>query len=135
MPPDHCGVEMIMPADIRQDERFNQLLTVTGESHLRFYCALPVIADDGKHWGLCSVRHVMDFEPRQLAFEQTEPLRRLSRQVLSRLEARRSIARRSRNPIRRVARLLPKKLVPKNFSPTFCLRRYSMSSRRAAKCS
>jgi hypothetical protein len=44
------------------------------------------------------------------------------------------MARRSRNPTGRVARSLPKKLVPKNFSPTFCLRRYSMSSRRPAKC-
>ena len=33
----------------------------------------------------------MDFEPRQLTFEQTESLRRLSRQVMTQLEMRRQL--------------------------------------------
>ena len=33
----------------------------------------------------------MDFEPRQLSFEQIESMRRLSRQVLAQLELRRKL--------------------------------------------
>jgi len=83
-----CGTELIMVSDLREDERFNRLPTVTGEPYMRFYCGMPLITDDGYALGtLC----VMDFEPRQLAFEQTDALRRLSRQVLSQLEARRKL--------------------------------------------
>ena len=49
---------------------------------------MPIITDEGYALGtLC----VMDFEPRQLTFEQTEGLRRLSRQVLTLLELRRRL--------------------------------------------
>ena len=54
----------------------------------RFYCGMPLITDEGYALGtLC----VMDFEPRQLSFEQTEALRRLSHQVLAQLELRRKL--------------------------------------------
>jgi class 3 adenylate cyclase len=49
---------------------------------------MPLITDEGYALGtLC----VMDFEPRQLSFEQMESLRRLSRQVLTQLELRRRL--------------------------------------------
>jgi hypothetical protein len=49
---------------------------------------MPLITDAGYALGtLC----VMDFEPRQLGFEQIESMRRLSRQVLAQLELRRKL--------------------------------------------
>jgi adenylate cyclase len=49
---------------------------------------VPLITDEGYALGaLC----VLDFEPRRLTFEQTEALRRLSRQVLALLELRRRL--------------------------------------------
>lgn len=75
-----CGTEMVIAPDLREDLRFNQIPFVTGEPYFRFYCGLPLVTDEGYALGtLC----VMDFEPRQLTFEQTEALRRLSHQVMT----------------------------------------------------
>lgn len=83
-----CGSEMVIAPDLRNDSRFNQIPTVTGEPHFKFYCGMPLVTDEGHALGtLC----VMDFEPRQLTFEQTQALRRLSRQVLSQLELHRKL--------------------------------------------
>ena len=83
-----CGADLVVVPDLSQDDRFNQFPYVTGEPHMRFYCGMPLISGEGFALGtLC----VMDFEPRQLAFEQTESLRRLSRQVLTQLELRRNL--------------------------------------------
>ena len=83
-----CGSEMVMAPDLRQDPRFNQIPFVTGEPHFKFYCGIPLVTDEGYALGtLC----VIDFEPRQLVFEQTESLRRLSRQVMTQLELRRKL--------------------------------------------
>ena len=46
------------------------------------------ITDEGYALGILSV---LDFEPRQLAFEEIESLRRLSHQVLTLLELRRRL--------------------------------------------
>jgi adenylate cyclase len=49
---------------------------------------MPLITNEGYALGtLC----VMDFEVRHLSFEQTETIRRLSRQVMSQLELRRKL--------------------------------------------
>jgi adenylate cyclase len=81
-----CGVEMFVVPDMTQDSRFDRIAVVVDEPHCRFYCGVPLITDEGYALGaLC----VLDFEPRQLTFEQTEALRRLSRQVLALLELRR----------------------------------------------
>jgi adenylate cyclase len=83
-----CGTEMIVAPDLRRDERFNQIPFVTGEPYLKFYCGMPLITGEGYALGtLC----VMDFEPRELSFEQTESMRRLSHQVLTQLELRRRL--------------------------------------------
>jgi adenylate cyclase len=83
-----CGTVMVVAPDLREDSRFNQIPFVTGEPHFQFYCGIPLVTEAGYALGtLC----VIDFEPRQLTFEQTESLRRLSRQVMTQLELRRQL--------------------------------------------
>ncbi len=83
-----CGSDMVMAPDLRLDERFNQIPFVAGEPHFKFYCGIPLINGEGYALGtIC----VMDFEPRQLTFEQIASLRSLSRQVMSQLELRRKL--------------------------------------------
>jgi adenylate cyclase len=83
-----CGADVLAVPDMTQDPRFDRVAVVVGDPHCRFYCGVPLITDEGYAPGtLC----VMDFEPRRLTFEQTEALRRLSRQVLTLLELRRRL--------------------------------------------
>ena len=83
-----CGTEVLVVPDMTQDRRFARSPMVVGDPHCRFYCGMPLVTDEGYALGtLC----VMDFEPRQLRFEQMESLRRLSRQVLTQLELRRRL--------------------------------------------
>lgn len=80
--------EMVVASDLRQDARFSEIPFVTGEPYFKFYCGVPLITVEGYALGtLC----VVDFEPRQLTFQQTESLRRLSRQVMTQLELRRQL--------------------------------------------
>jgi adenylate cyclase len=80
--------ELLVVHDLKQDPRFENSPMVALDPPCRFYCGMPLITDDGHALGtLC----VMDFEPRQLSFEQTESLRRLSHQVLAQLELRRKL--------------------------------------------
>ncbi len=83
-----CGTVMIIAPNLREDNRFNQYPTVTGEPHLQFYCGIPLVTKAGYALGTLTV---MDFEPRQLTFEQTEALHRLARQVMTQLELRRQL--------------------------------------------
>jgi len=83
-----CGTDLFVVSDLKQDPRFENNPMVALEPPCRFYCGMPLITDEGYALGtLC----VMDFEPRQLSFEQTESLRRLSHQVLAQLELRRKL--------------------------------------------
>jgi len=83
-----CGTEVLVVPDMKQDARFDKSPMAAADPPCRFYCGMPLITDEGYALGtLC----VMDFEPRQLTFEQTESLRRLSRQVLTQLELRRKL--------------------------------------------
>jgi adenylate cyclase len=83
-----CGVDVLVVPDMTQDPRFDRSPMVVGDPRCRFYCGMPLITNEGYALGtLC----VMDFEPRQLSFEQIESLRRLSRQVLTQLELRRKL--------------------------------------------
>ena len=92
-----CGTELFVIPDLKLDPRFENSPMVAQEPPCRFYCGMPLITDEGYALGtLC----VMDFEPRQLSFEQTESLRRLSRQVLAQLELRRKADRKYDQTIR-----------------------------------
>jgi adenylate cyclase len=83
-----AGAEVLVVPDMTQDPRFDRGAMVVDDPHCKFYCGVPLITDEGYALGtLC----VMDFEPRQLTFEQTQGLRRLSRQVLTLLELRRRL--------------------------------------------
>ena len=83
-----CGTELFVVADLTQDPRFENSAMAVADPPCRFYCGMPLITDEGYALGtLC----VMDFEPRQLTFEQAEALRHLSRQVLAQLELRRKL--------------------------------------------
>ncbi|MBR0958941.1 adenylate/guanylate cyclase domain-containing protein [Bradyrhizobium japonicum] len=83
-----CGTELLVIPDLKRDPRFENSPMVSLTPPRRFYCGMPLITDEGYALGtLC----VMDFEPRQLSFEQTEALRMLSHQVLAQLELRRKL--------------------------------------------
>lgn len=83
-----CGAELLVVPDLKRDPRFENSRMAAREPPCRFYCGMPLITDEGYALGtLC----VMDFEPRQLSFAQTEALRMLSRQVLAQLEFRRKL--------------------------------------------
>ncbi|MFQ6016641.1 MAG: adenylate/guanylate cyclase domain-containing protein [Kiloniellaceae bacterium] len=83
-----CRTDLLVVPDTAADERFSDYPSVMGEPHFRFYCGMPLINPQGYALGaLC----VLDFEPRELSFEQTEAMRRLARQVVVQLELRRNL--------------------------------------------
>jgi class 3 adenylate cyclase len=83
-----CNNDILYVADLIKDQRFNTSPLVTGDMHIRFYCGVPLITQDGFALGtLC----VIDFEPREITFEQQEALRRLARQTMVHLELRRQL--------------------------------------------
>jgi adenylate cyclase len=83
-----CNNDILYVPDLIKDQRFNTSPLVTGDMHVRFYCGVPLITQDGFALGtLC----VIDFEPREITFEQQEALRRLARQTMVHLELRRQL--------------------------------------------
>ncbi|GKT22387.1 PAS domain S-box protein [Acidovorax sp. SUPP3334] len=67
------------------DSRFANNPLVLGEPHIRFYAGAPLVGRAGHIYGtLC----VIDQKPRRLSDRQRDALGRLSRQVVSQLEAR-----------------------------------------------
>mgnify|MGYP003393105826 CR=1 FL=1 len=83
-----CGNDLLYVPDLTLDDRFSRNPVVTGPPHLRMYCGMPLINPEGYALGtLC----IIDFKARELSFEQTEAVRRLSHQVVSQLELRRSM--------------------------------------------
>lgn len=81
-----CGADLVIAPDLTEDERFKDFYFVVNEPHFRFYCAMPLITPEGFALGtIC----VMDYEPRELTFEQQETLRRLAHQLVGLLEHRR----------------------------------------------
>jgi len=83
-----CGSDLVLSPDLTNDARFRDNPMVTGEPNLRFYCGMPLINPQGYALGtLC----IVDFQPRELTIEQTEAVRRLSHQVVTQFELRRSV--------------------------------------------
>jgi GAF domain-containing protein len=79
---------MIVP-DTLEDDRFRNNPLVVSEPRIRFYAGAPLINQDGHALGtLC----VVDRMPRELAADQKEALRALSRLVLAQMEFRRNLA-------------------------------------------
>ena len=83
-----CSGNLLHVGDLINDERFRVNAMVSGPSHLRFYCGMPLVRPDGYALGtLC----VVDFQPREISFEQGETVLRLARQVVTQLELRRRV--------------------------------------------
>ena len=86
------GEETFVVPDTLEDPRFRDGPLVTGEPYIRFYAGHPLrVADGSKVGTLC----VMDRVTRGLTGQQALALQRLSRQVLTQLEVRRHVAKRS----------------------------------------
>ncbi len=83
-----CGSDLVISPDLSKDDRFRDNPLVTGEPNIRFYCGMPLINPQGYALGTFCV---VDFHPRELSIEQAEAMRRLSHQVVSQFELRRSV--------------------------------------------
>lgn len=86
-----CQADLVVIPDCVADPRFADSPTVTGWPHIRFYCGMPLIDEQGYALGtLC----VLDFAPRDdVPFEQREAIRLLAQQAVALLELQRATAR------------------------------------------
>jgi GAF domain-containing protein len=80
--------DVFVVPDALADERFRDNPLVVSDPHIRFYAGAPLINEDGYALGtLC----VVDRSPRDLAPDQKEALKALSRLVLAHIEFRRNL--------------------------------------------
>ncbi|HTQ63116.1 MAG TPA: GAF domain-containing protein [Candidatus Solibacter sp.] len=80
--------EVLVVPDALEDERFRNNPFVVEDPHIRFYAGAPLINEDGYALGtIC----VVDLTPRELAPEQRDGLKALSRLVLAQMEFRRNL--------------------------------------------
>ena len=83
-----CQNDLLLVPDTTKDERFSDHGSVTSEPNVRFYAGMPLVTPKGHSIGtFCAV----DFEARELTLGQQEVMRRLSHQVVTQLELRRTI--------------------------------------------
>lgn len=83
-----CQSDLLIVPDMSQDSRYAELPTVKNPPNAKFYCSMPLINPDGFALGTLCVwdTAVMELEP-----HIQQCMRRLARQVLSKLELRRQI--------------------------------------------
>ncbi|MGB2624211.1 MAG: GAF domain-containing protein [Candidatus Acidiferrum sp.] len=80
--------EIFVVPDALEDARFRDNPLVVSDPHIRFYAGAPLINEDGCALGtIC----VVDRTPRELAPEQRDALKALSRLVLGQMELRRNL--------------------------------------------
>ena len=79
--------QLFVVSDASSDARFRANPLVTGEPHIRFYAAMPLVTSRKAAIGtLC----VIDTKPRALTLDESAALRVLGRQMMGMLERRRS---------------------------------------------
>ena len=83
-----CQNDLLLVPDLSKDDRFSDYDMVKSAPNVRFYAGMPLITPTGHSIGtLCTV----DFEERDITLNQQEAMRRLSHQVVTQLELRRTV--------------------------------------------
>jgi len=84
-----CAADLVHIPDVEQEPRYEGFFGVKNGPNIRLYCGMPLITSRGHAVGtLC----IVDFVPRSLQPEQLESVRRLARQIVSRIELRRQVS-------------------------------------------
>lgn len=82
----HSGPYVLV--DARNDPRARFHPLVSGEPHVRFYAAVPIVIDDGRHIGTVCI---MDTEPQRATTNQLATLRDLATVAAEELQVRREL--------------------------------------------